>query len=140
MGGHRGVILQAHFRSVAHAVTQRSDAAKRHSAAGRDPPRGRLPLGPGQSQASPVGRTGSRVFSRVGQSRTQAWSTSSTRLVSRFMGQGLVLPCLQKGSWTKWAGRDLFRHRRFVTRACQSSRCFSSHPGPIAWVGWCASG
>ena len=49
-------------------------------------------------------------------------------------------PLFAKGSWTKWAGRDLFRHRRFVTWACQSSRCFSSHPGPIAWVGWCASG
>lgn len=38
MGGTGGVILQAHFRSVAQAVTQRSDAAKRHSAAERDPP------------------------------------------------------------------------------------------------------
>ena len=98
MGGTGEWILQAHFRSVAHAVTQRSDAAKRHSAAEMDPPRGRLPLGPGQSQASPVGRIGPRVFSRVGQSRTQAWSTSLTRLVGRFMGQGLVLPCLRKGA------------------------------------------
>ena len=37
------------------------------------------------------------MYSR-GQSRTQAWSTSLTRLVSRFMGQGLVLPCLRKGA------------------------------------------
>jgi hypothetical protein len=133
-GGHRGVILQAHFRSVAHAATQWIPPwTPRFVWAVRVSRRRPLSAGP-SSYLAPL-----CVLAR--------WTIAYASLVhivdetgESLYGLRLSSLLFAKGSWTKWAGRDLFRHCRFVTRACQSSRCSSSHLGPIAWVGWCASG